>query len=187
MTRGDVISPGLSLVGYRGTGKTTVGSIVARELGWSFVDADRTLEARAGRSIRSIFEQEGEAAFRDLEEQVIAEHTSGPPVLIATGGGVVLRESNRRALRAFGTIVWLTASAQTLAQRISCLPESISSRPALTASGTVAEIADVLAERLSLYRTLADFEVSTEGLTYAQVADAIIAIVKNHHRPPANQ
>ena len=187
MTRGAFITRGLSLVGYRGTGKTTVGSIVAQELGWEFVDADRALEARAGRSIRSIFEQEGEAAFRDLEERVIADHTSGPPLLIATGGGVVLRDSNRQALKAFGTVVWLTASAETLVERISSLPESVSSRPALTSSGTIAEIADVLAERLPLYQSLADFEVSTEGRSYAQVADEIIAIVKKLNRLPVNQ
>jgi shikimate kinase len=97
---------GLALVGYRGTGKTTVGYALADVLGRRFVDADREVEAWQGRSIRAIFEEDGEPAFRDLEERVIGQLTARPArVVLATGGGAVLRASNREALRRFGFVV----------------------------------------------------------------------------------
>jgi shikimate kinase len=80
---------GLSLVGVRGTGKSTVGRILAQRIGLPFVDADGELEARAGKSIRAIFEDEGEGAFRDLEEQVLADLTGRAPAVLATGGGSI--------------------------------------------------------------------------------------------------
>ncbi len=103
---------GLALIGYRGTGKSTVGRILADRLNRKFLDADLEIEARAGRSIRSIFTEWGEAVFRDWEEQTLAELTSAfPDAIVATGGGVVLREINRHRIRGLGFVVWLRADA----------------------------------------------------------------------------
>lgn len=165
---------GLALVGYRGTGKSTVGQLVADRLGWEYVDADLELEARAGRSIRSIFEEDGETAFRDLEELVLADLAATGRVVLATGGGAVIRAANRECLRHFGTVVWLTASPRVLAGRLSANPVAVAVRPALTYAGTLDEIEQVLAHRTALYRDAADAEVCTEGKTPEEVAAAVL-------------
>jgi shikimate kinase len=162
------------LVGYRGTGKTTVGRLLAERLDWRFADADQEVEARAGRPIARIFAEDGEAAFRDLEEEVLADLVALPNIVIATGGGAILRPSNRELLRSLGFVAWLTADAETLSQRIARDPRRVETRPALTAAGTLDEIADVLAARLPHYREVADLEVGTAGRSCREVADAVI-------------
>ena len=163
---------GLSLVGYRGTGKTTTARLLAGRRGLECADADAEIEARRGRAVRDVFRELGEPAFRDLEERVIADLTSRPLVL-ATGGGAILRASNRAALRRFGLVVWLTATPATIALRLNADPRGLDDRPALTPLGTIEEIEHVLAARLNLYQDAADFEVATDGLTAEQVADRV--------------
>lgn len=165
---------GLALVGYRATGKTTVGRLLADRLGWQFADADHEVEARAGRSIASIWAEEGEAAFRDLEEQAVADLAGEPLTVLATGGGAVLREANRRALRSIGFVAWLTADAETLTRRLSRETGRPNARPALTASGTLDEVAEVLAARTPLYRDVSDLEVDTVGRSSHEVAQAVL-------------
>jgi shikimate kinase len=161
-------------VGVRGTGKSTVGRIVAERTGRRFFDADPELEARAGKSIVALFAEEGEAAFRDWEARVLAELTGHAGTVLATGGGVVLRESNRRLLREFGFVVWLSADPQTAADRLSADPQGLAGRPALTSAGTLAEIAQVLADRAPLYLAAADAVVETSGRSADEVADAVL-------------
>ena len=163
---------GLALVGARGTGKTSVGRIVAARLGLTFADADQELEQRAGRTIAAIFAEQGEPAFRVLEEATLGELTTRDGLVLATGGGAVLREANRRALRSLGRVVWLTAGPDVLAERLRRDPAG---RPALTAAGTLDEIAAVLAARLPLYLDVADATVDTTGRTAEEVADAVLA------------
>ncbi len=167
--------PGLSLVGYRGTGKTTVGKLLADHLNLRFLDADLEIEARAGRSIMAIFAESGEPVFRDWEEQTLrelAEHNPG--AVLASGGGVVLRPSNRRLLRDFGFVVWLQADPDELARRIEADLKAGTQRPTLTGSGTIAEIAQVLRERVPLYREVADVAISTVDRTPAEIAALIL-------------
>jgi len=168
---------GIALVGYRGTGKSTVGRIVAGRLGRPFADADAVLEARVGRPILEIFQDLGEPAFRDWEEQVLAGLTADRDLVLATGGGAVLRAANREALRAFGFVVWLSAPANLLAARLGSNPAAVAGRPALTAAGTLGEIGAVLAAREPLYRETADAEVPTGGKSPYQVAEAVIAVL----------
>src|SRR5262245_61412124 len=104
------------LIGLRGTGKTTIGQLLAKKLQLPFCDADTELEARAGRTIRDIFASAGENHFRDLEVEVLQDLLDRGPAVIATGGGVVLREKNRKLLRATSKVVWLTADIETLWQ-----------------------------------------------------------------------
>lgn len=164
---------GLALVGYRGTGKSTVGRLLAERLGRPFVDADAALEARYGRSIRSVFEDLGEPVFRDWEEAVLAELAVDRASILSTGGGVVLRESNRRTLKTFGYVIWLSAGPEILAGRLS-ENAGVWGRPALTAAGTLGEIADVLRAREPLYREVADAVVATDGLNPAEVVEAVL-------------
>jgi shikimate kinase len=164
----------LALVGYRGTGKTTVGRILADRLGWRFADADHELEARAGQSIASIFAEQGEPAFRELEESVLAELCTRSETVLSTGGGAILRATNRAALRSFGFVAWLTADPETLARRLTRDQSRETARPALTSAGTLNEIADVLAARMTYYREVSDLEVETVGRSSHEVAQAIL-------------
>jgi shikimate kinase len=165
---------GLALVGPRGTGKTTIGRILAERLGRPFLDADIELERMVGRSIAAIFAEEGEPSFRDWEERILAELTRRGPSVLATGGGVVLRPSNRQRLWAFGLVIWLRAEPEVLATRLLSDPRGLAGRPALTAAGTLAEIAAVAEARAPLYREVADLVIDTGGQTPSEVADAIL-------------
>jgi len=166
---------GLVLIGYRGSGKSTVGRILSDRLGWPFWDADLEIEARAGRTITAIFADWGEPVFRDWEERVLAELTERfPAAIIATGGGAVVREANRRRLREFGQVAWLTADPSLLASRLESDRRGLGERPALTAVGTIAEIAQVLAVRTPLYRGLADIVIETSDKSPDEVATAIL-------------
>ncbi len=165
---------GVALIGYRGTGKSTVGQILADGLNRRFVDADHEIEARTGRSIRAVFADWGEAVFRDWEEKTLAELTSTfPEAVIATGGGVVLRETNRRRIREFGFVVWLRADPAELARRLATDERGLAGRPPLTTAGTLTEIAQVLEQRLRLYDELADAVIETGGKTPDEVVGAI--------------
>jgi len=166
----------LVLVGYRGTGKSTVGRILAGRLGLPFADADVELEAIVGRPIPAIFAEQGEAAFRDWEQRVLRDLSARPVMIVATGGGVVLRERNRSLMKSFGFVAWLTAEPGVLAGRLRSDPIGMANRPALTADGTLGEIARVLEERTPLYRAVADAIVDTSLRTPAQAAEAILAL-----------
>ena len=110
----------LFLVGLMGAGKTTLGRQLARRLDRTFVDADHELEARLGVPIPTIFELEGEAGFRDREEALIGELAQRTNVVLATGGGAVMREGSRQCLRANGTVLYLHAEPETLWQKLRC-------------------------------------------------------------------
>lgn len=174
MTPGPDPRRGLALVGSRGSGKSTVGRLLAGRLGRPFVDADVELEARAGRSIGAIFAESGEAAFRDLEEDLLRDLVErGDGSVLATGGGVVIRPANREALKRLGFVAWLAADPAVLADRLRTDP-ALATRPALTAAGTLGEIAEVLAARTPLYREVADVVIATEGRSAEQVAAAVL-------------
>jgi shikimate kinase len=176
MTDSPIESPrGIALIGYRGTGKSTVGRRLAERLARPFADLDREVEALAGRSIRSIFEEEGEGAFREWEARALAglvERLQGG--VLATGGGAILLESNRTRLREFGFVAWLTAETEELARRLLGSRRGVEDRPALTSAGTLNEIAGVLEVRSPLYRATADAVIPTDGLDADAVADAVL-------------
>ncbi len=161
------------LIGYRGTGKTTVARLLADKLGWNWVDADQVLETRYKTTIREIFASEGEARFRDKEEQILAELSQLRRHVIATGGGVILRESNRTRMCEAGYVIWLTADAPTIWARLQADPTTADRRPPLTVGG-LAEIEEVLKIREPLYRSCADLDISTAGQPCEEVAQQII-------------
>jgi shikimate kinase len=165
----------LLLIGYRCTGKTTVARLLAERLGWDWADADAYLEAKHGQSIRTIFAEEGEAGFRDKEAAVLAELCGRTRLVLATGGGVVLRPENRERLKQAGPVIWLTADPQTILARMENDASTAERRPALTASGGLQEIEELLRLREPLYRECASLTVDTTSRTAAEVVETILA------------
>ena len=163
----------LYLIGYRGAGKTTVGRLLAKRVGWDFIDADVVLEREAGRSIKEIFAQEGEAGFRDRETENLRKLARQADCVIATGGGIVLRTENRQQMKDTGYIVWLTAPVETIAARIDADPSTTDRRPNLTIGGTE-EIEELLRKREPLYRACADLEIDTLNRSPEIVVERIL-------------
>ena len=162
------------LIGPRGSGKTTAARLVAAALGWKWADADAELEQRAGCTIRDIFAREGERGFRQREADVLGSLCRQRNLVVATGGGVVLRQDNRENLKA-GRVVWLTADAAILWQRINADSSTAQRRPALTAAVGLGEVELVLQTREPLYRVCADIAVDTTDLTPEQTAQMILS------------
>jgi shikimate kinase len=166
------------LIGYRGTGKSTVGRCIAERLSWTFLDADEVLEQRADCTIREIFSQQGEFVFRDLESTILQELCTHEQQVLALGGGVVLREANRALLKSpQQRVVWLQADAETLFHRIHGDPTTAERRPALTNIGGIAEIVQLLAVREPLYRDCAEFTIATAERSPHHIADEIVSLV----------
>ena len=166
--------PGIALIGYRGCGKTVVAAALAEQLQRTWVDTDKIIVARSGRSIAEIFKAEGEPRFRAYEAEVIAEITRQPPGVIALGGGAVLDPANVERLRKVATLVWLTAPAEVLWQRIKADEASAAQRPALTNAPGLEEVRRVLAKRAPLYQQAADLVIDTTARTPPQIAAEIV-------------
>jgi shikimate kinase len=164
----------ITLIGYRGSGKTTVARALAGRLGWNWVDADTVIEQAAGQSIREIFAAEGEPGFRRREREALAGLLAGDRQVLAAGGGAVLNADTRRQMQAAGPVVWLQASVPVLAARIAADPSTAARRPNLAGGGTE-EIARLLAEREPLYRECAAHTVETDGLSVAEIVEQIVA------------
>ncbi len=160
----------LVLIGYRGTGKSSVGRILARRLGRELVSTDAEVVKRARQPIPDIVKQFGWDHFRDLESAVCCDLAGRDQLIIDTGGGAILRPDNVIVLRKNGIVFWLTAEVETITKRIG----GDTQRPSLTGTKSFTdEIREVLAERTPKYQAAADHVVSTEGLSTADVAERI--------------
>ncbi len=162
------------LIGYRGSGKTVVGRLLAGELKRPHVDTDLLIEDREGRSIARTFEQDGELYFRGIESEVIAALAPEAPAVISIGGGAVDSEHNRKRLRGLGIVVWLQAAPEDLHRRIAADRESAASRPPLSTTDALTEVRILLAQRSAWYERLADLEIDTTGKSPAEVAKMIL-------------
>jgi shikimate kinase len=163
----------LVLVGMMGSGKTTVGRRVAARLGRRLRDSDDEVEARTGRTVREIFESDGEAAFRAEEARALAEALADPePVVVAAAGGVVLDPDNRERLRAAGTVVWLDGRPEDLARRVT----SGGHRP-LLGDDPLATLRRLDRERRPLYEEVADHVVPVGDRPLDDVVADVLAVV----------
>jgi shikimate kinase len=147
----------VSLVGMPGCGKSTVGRHLARQLGWRFVDSDAEIEREIGASIRTWFDAHGEPAFRDVEERVIDALTQQDGIVLATGGGAVLRPANRDALHARTQVFYLRSTPDELARRL----RNDTQRPLLQGGDPQRKLRELYRERDPLYRRTAHFVVET--------------------------
>ena len=164
----------LSLIGYRGTGKSTVGMRLAKRLKWDWLDADNELEQRVGRTIKEIFATDGEPTFRQMEREVLADLLKRDRLVLSTGGGCIINADTRRDLIAAGPVVWLVAPIETIANRVLHDSTTKRRRPNLTATGGIEEIRTVLAQREPLYRECATITMNTEGLSLRDVVARIV-------------
>jgi shikimate kinase len=160
------------LIGYRGTGKSSVGKVLAARLDRPLLSTDAEVVRLAGQTIPAIIEQHGWEYFRDLESKVCQELAGQNRLIIDTGGGAILQSQNVDVLKQTGKLFWLTASVETIAKRIG----SDTQRPSLTGTKSfIDEIQDVLQDRLPKYQAAGDYVIETEGRSLSQVADEILA------------
>lgn len=160
------------LIGYRGTGKSSVGKVLAERLDRPLLSTDAEVARLAGQTIPAIVEQHGWEYFRDLESKVCQELAGQNGLIIDTGGGAILRSQNVDVFKQTGRLFWLTASVETIAKRIG----SDTQRPSLTGTKSfVDEIRDVLQDRLPKYQAAGDYVIETEGRSLSQVADEILS------------
>lgn len=168
------------LIGYRGTGKSVVGAIIAERLGMGCIAMDEEIAKKAGMSIPEIVEQFGWPGFRDRESAEARDLASRDNIVIDTGGGIIERPENIEVLQKNACMIWMKASVETIVARI----QGGTERPALTPGKTFTEeVAEVLDRRTPKYRSAARYEIDTDNMTPEQIADAIIDIV-DHIAPP---
>jgi shikimate kinase len=163
----------LFLVGFMGTGKSTVGALLAARWGWPFVDLDARIEQQAGATIAELFSRDGEDTFRDLETAALKATAGEGLQVVAVGGGAVKRPENLQLMLEAGAVVCLRASAETILERVG----EAASRPLLANAGDKrAEVLRLLAERAAFYDQ-ATFSVETDGCAPSQVASRIEALL----------
>lgn len=163
--------PTIALVGLPGSGKSAIGRRLGQQLGWRFVDSDHCIEDRIGCTIREFFEREGEEAFREVEEQVLADLTfSLRQSVMATGGGSVLRASNRQHLRDRTHVVYLRSSPEELLRRL----RHDTKRPLLQVADPLQRLKDLHAVRDPLYREIAHTTVDTGRPSIAMLVSTIV-------------
>lgn len=166
----------LVLVGPTGSGKSALGRLLAERCGLGFVDLDRAIEVRLGCSLPELFERVGEAGFREHEARELAHQLSAPQAVIATGAGVVLRESNRECLRRSGFVLHLALDVEGQLQRLA----ADRSRPLLQVSDRAAVLREMAATRDPLYAALADLRLDTRGLRPAQACERLMSLLQPH-------
>lgn len=173
------------LIGYRCTGKTTVGRALASRLGVPFWDTDSVLQERAGRSISLIVQGFGWDRFRAMEREVVRELLELDPAVLALGGGAVLDPGTRKALGGSGFTVWLEASVESILERMARDPENGEKRPALTPMKTEEEVTCLLAEREPFYKEAAQARVCTDKKSVEEILREILALLKGPQKRKA--
>jgi shikimate kinase len=163
------------LVGPMGAGKSTIGRVLAAELHLGFRDSDKVIEDRTGADIPWIFDMEGEEGFRDRESAVLQELSQSKDLVIATGGGIILRPENREMMKSSGYVCYLTASIEQLVERTA----RDKKRPLLQVENPRQKIIDLVALRDPLYVESADFVVNTDRRSPKVVAQEISALIKS--------
>ncbi|MDG2256025.1 MAG: shikimate kinase [Opitutaceae bacterium] len=171
--RSKQLKPNLYLVGFMGTGKSAVGRSVANRLGFAFIDSDHAIEEADGRSIKEIFDSEGEVAFRELERKFIDEGHANECCVISCGGGLVAQPGMLKRLRAKGPVVCLLASPETIFERV----KGNEKRPLLNVQDPLARIRELLGEREPIYKK-AGTEVLTDGRTISDVASHVCRVYR---------
>jgi shikimate kinase len=166
------------LIGYRCTGKSSVGRPLAATLGREFVDTDSLVVSENGMSIKEIVDTYGWETFRRMEHAVVKEVCFLDRRVVATGGGIVLDTDNVKLMKTSGRVIWLRASSETIKARMLQDQASEALRPALTSTDSILEIEETLAQRAPLYQQAMDFAVDTDHRGVDEICDVIIGNLK---------
>jgi len=164
----------LFLIGYRCSGKTTIGKSIAMTIDWPFVDSDLLVIKESGKSIKDIIDTEGWDAFRHMERSALKQICTDDRQVVATGGGVVLDEANIQAMKTSGMVVWLDATAETIQKRMLQDKNTGNFRPALTDKGRIEEIEGMLLKRNPYYDSASDFYIGTDDVPVSEITKRII-------------
>ena len=169
------------LIGYRCTGKTSVGRLLSERMGRQLVDTDQRIVAHAGMPVSDIVAQNGWSYFRGIEKQVLLETAAASRLVVATGGGIVLDPENRAILEdpAHFT-VWLQAAPETIEKRMKADAQTETLRPALTESSLAGEITDTLAARGPFYESAKDLVIDTDRMSVAEICELIVKEIMRH-------
>ena len=167
------------LTGYRGTGKSTIGALIASQWALPLVDLDEKIESDRKKTIREIFDEGGEPMFRDFESEALRQVAAGPRSVISLGGGAILRAENRELIKQSGICLWLDATAEVLVSRLQNDASTSQRRPSLTSEGLLAEIGPMLEKRRPMYLEVATIRLDTTGMSIDQVAAEAIKALKN--------
>ncbi|MCF6148063.1 MAG: shikimate kinase [Candidatus Kuenenia sp.] len=168
------------LIGFRGTGKSFIGKILAQRLNRKYIDADEYLEQKEGKTIKDIFAESGEETFREIESRVIAELCMQNNLIVATGGGVVLNAENVGRMKKCGVAILLEADADTLFERIKGDVGTKTKRPSLTQYDGYQEIKYLLEKRKPSYGKAADFVVNTAQISADETVNKIMSFIENY-------
>lgn len=163
------------LIGYRCTGKTTVGKALAQRVGWAFVDTDQAIVESVGTSITRMVVIHGWSFFREQERHALETVAAGERQIVATGGGIILDDRNVAIMKTSGRIVWLRAGRKTIEARMLADDSTAANRPSLTGQGLMEEITSVLSARSPLYEKAAELKIETDRETVETICDRIIA------------
>ncbi|MFC2140218.1 shikimate kinase [Candidatus Auribacterota bacterium] len=163
------------MLGFMGTGKSTVSKVIAERLGFKFVEMDEMIEAREGMTINEIFKTKGEGYFRNLEQDLVLELSQKGKQVISTGGGVVLNEQNINNFKEQGVLISLTATAEVIYTRV----KNETQRPLLKTENPLKTIHDMLEYRMPFYEK-ADHLLDTSGLTIDKVVEEVFKILKSY-------
>jgi shikimate kinase len=174
----------IALIGYRGTGKSTVGDLLAARLGWDFVDMDRVLTQRFGTSIAHFVAQNGWEAFREAESALLGQISREEGLVVATGGGIVEKERNGKILRDCFHVVWLDCDLPVILQRLALDPKTATQRPSLTGRHVQDETSQILERRRPLYRLVAHVAVDSGSLSAEEIAEVIARNLAKTGRAP---
>jgi len=175
------------LIGYRCTGKTTVGRILARSMSLRFVDTDDVIVSAIGQSIRATVTERGWDYFRRWEAKIMAKVCAADGQVVGTGGGVILNPENTAAVNRNGTVVWLKANPETIVRRMEIDDDARGFRPSLTGQPASVEVGEVLSQRELLYRQAADIEVMTDNLTPEMITAEITQALATVDNDPTRQ
>jgi shikimate kinase len=172
--RASLFMDNIILIGFMGTGKTEVGRILARKLGFGLLDTDSLIEREQGKTISNIFNNEGESAFRGMESALLGDLAVERKKVISTGGGIILRPENIEKLKKLGPIVLLLADEGTIYERL----KNKGDRPLLKVADPKKKIKEILGIRMPIYKGIADFQVKTDDLSPEEVSGKIMEFLK---------
>ncbi len=165
------------LIGFRGTGKSTVGKLLANRLKRDFIDTDEYIEKTTGKTIKDIFEEEGEEGFRKTEAETIAKLSKMENKIIAAGGGVVLKDENVKSLKSNGFLILLEATPEIIHDRIRQDKKTTQQRPSLTNKNSFDEIKHLINKRQPLYENAANYTINTSYVSCEDIVEEIITVI----------